>query len=86
MTSFRFENFVLEICLQDLNCNGNLHKNRPTVKKGQPCLKWPVQKSCEIKGGTQEMVVMIWVHSKNFNSYNLSQFVLLSLGISTKFD
>ena len=33
------------------------------------------EKSCEIKGGSQEMAVMVWVDGKNFNN-NSGKFVL----------
>ena len=37
-----------------------LLKNRPTVKKGVSLFKMAsVKKSCEIKGGSQEMAVMV---------------------------
>jgi len=40
---------------------------------------WPVQngqceKSCEIKGGSQEMAVMVQVDGKNFNNNNSGEF------------
>ena len=35
----------------------NLLKNRPTVKKVGPCLKW---QSCEIKGVTQQAVTLVY--------------------------
>ena len=38
--------------------------------------KGQYEKSCEIKGGGQEMAVMVQVDGKNFNNNNPGQFVL----------
>jgi len=40
-------------------CKFHLLKNRPTVKKGAALFKMASVKSCEIKGGSQEMAVMV---------------------------
>ena len=51
-----------------------LLKNSSIVKNVWPCSKWPVWKSCEIKGGSQEMAVMVLVGGKKFNNNNSGEF------------
>jgi len=53
-------------------------KNSLAVKKNALLKMASVKrKRCEIKGGSQEMAVMVKVDGKNFNNNNSGQFVLL---------
>ena len=53
-------------------------------KKVQPCSKWPqCEKSCEIK---EEMAVMVYVDSKNFNNNNSDKFCADSWDKATQID
>ena len=56
-------NYLAEFCFAQYACVNQyimfrhlcyLHKNSLAVKKVQPCSKWPVWKSCEIKGAAKK--------------------------------
>jgi len=54
-------------------------------KMAMQCEKSCEIKSCEIKGGSQGMAVMVLVDGNNFNNNNSDQFVLPHPSLTIKF-
>ena len=55
--------------------NSDIYSKQPGCKKRcHPIQNGQCEKSCEIKGGGQEMAVMVCIDSKNFNNNNSGKF------------